>query len=1572
MMVQAPKEVGKIPTNTHDTSILTQPSSSQPQKKHKSRRKQRKETKVPHTKLQTEEHIPTPSHDPLPTKIKKLKKRVKKLKGKKKRTHGLKRLYKVRLSARVESSEEEKGRMNDEDLFGVNDLDGDEVIVDVTAGKNVEQDATVAEKEVSVTADEVVTTAESVEGITAATTLQISKDDVTLAQTLIEIKAAKPKARGVGSIVQKPSEFRTTSSSQPSQLLQAKDKEGHKQKDFKGKSFDAIKKMFDKVYKRVNTFVAMDSKVMEGSKKTQAEVTEGSSKRAGDEIEQERDYDIWSMRMKQYLTHTDYALWEVIVNDDAPALIASVSGGAEAAIPLKTTKQKISRRNKLKAKSTLLLVIPDEHLLKFYEIKDAKTLCEAIKTRFQKVISQLEIHGEVISREDANLKLLISLPPAWNTHTLIMRNKSDLDTLSMDDLYNNLKVYKAKIKGQSSSSSNSQNVAFVSSENTSSTNEAVNTTHDVSTASSQGQAFALTYDDDVMFSFFANQSNSPQLDNEDLKQIDTDDLKEMDLKWHVAMLTIRVKRFIKKTRRNLKFNGKETVGFDKTKVECYNCHRRGHFARECRAPRSQGNKNGDNTRRIISVETLANALVVTDGMDKIGLGYDSQLNEGDLNNKSDVFENASDSTMNESEEDNNQANDRYKAGEGYHAVPPPCTGNFMPPRPDLSFDGLDDFVFKSSISETVTSESDSDDDCEIRPFIEQNKPSHAKINFDKSNENTRKSVIEQHTYKQAESLRKSQNSKSDKRNYNGMMTRRLGDGFEVKKNTYFVCGSLYHLIKDCNFYENKMVGKSMLNNEGKATGQREARPVWKNAQRLNHQNFSNNLTHPHPRRNFIPTAVITNSDEVPVNTAKQSSPREAASTSTARYVNTAATRPTLNDAKTSLNVFHKSHSPVRRTFNQRTTPKNSYLKETINTAKIINRLMVDLLHLEEVLNGVKFLEKCFFTETKCLVLSTDFKLLDENQVLLKVPRQNNMYSFNLKNVVPSGGFTCLSAKAIIDESSLWHRRLGHINFKTMNKLVRGNLARGLPSKIFENDHSCVARQKGKQHKASRKIKLNGVLVIKPHNKTPCELLIGISPNLDFIRPFGCHVTVLNTLDHLGKFKGKANEGFLVRYSINRGPEWLFNIDSLTKSMNYEPVTAGNQTNDDAGIEINVNAGIQSSDDKDADEAPGKGDEGVSKGSEIDNQESLNINTVGSNDPNIPSLEETGIFDDIYDDREVGAEADTNNVELSAVVSPIPTTRVHKDHPKEQIIGDLNLATQTRRMINFSKENDMVFRNKKDERGIIIRNKARLVAQGYTQEESIDYNEVFAHVARIEAIRLFLAYASFTGFIVYQIDVKSAFLYGIIEEEVYVCQPTGFEDPYFPNKVYKVEKALYGLNQALRAWYETLSTYLLKNRFRRGSIDKTLFIKKDRDDILLVQVKQKDDGIFISHDKYVVDILKKFDFTTVKTASTLMEPNKALIKDAEAEDVDVHLYRPMIRSLMYLTASRPDIMFAVCACARFQITPKTSHLHAVKRIFIYLKGQFKLGFWYPRDSPFDLEAFSDSDYARASLERKSKT
>nr|GFA19924.1 hypothetical protein [Tanacetum cinerariifolium] len=301
----------------------------------------------------------------------------------------------------------------------------------------------------------------------------------------------------------------------------------------------------------------------------------------------------------------------VIINGDS---LVSKPLAVGTVVPPKTEAQKLARKTELKAKSTLLLAIPDEHLLKFHSIKDAKSLWEAIKIsfrgnkeskkmhktimkqqyekfiasrsegldktydRFQKLISQLELNGEVISHEDANIKLLRSLPLAWNNVALIMRNKLEIETLSMDDLYNNLKVYEAEIKGQSSSGSNSHNVAFVSSENTSSINETVNVAHDIHTAGSKEQPSASSYADDVMFSFFTSQSNTPQLDNKDLEHIDTDDLDEMDLKWQVAMITMR------------------------------------------------GNRSADNERRVVLVETPVSSLVVQDGFG----GYDRsyQAEEG--------------------------------------------------------------------------------------------------------------------------------------------------------------------------------------------------------------------------------------------------------------------------------------------------------------------------------------------------------------------------------------------------------------------------------------------------------------------------------------------------------------------------------------------------------------------------------------------------------------------------------------------------------------------------------------------------------------------------------------------------------------------------------------------------------------------------------------------------------------------------------------------------------------------------------------------------------------------------------
>nr|GEX78658.1 retrovirus-related Pol polyprotein from transposon TNT 1-94 [Tanacetum cinerariifolium] len=358
---------------------------------------------------------------------------------------------------------------------------------------------------------------------------------------------------------------------------------------------------------------------------------------------------------------------------------------------------------------------------------------------------------------------------------------------------------------------------------------------------------------------------------------------------------------------------------------------------------------------------------------------------------------------------------------------------------------------------------------------------------------------------------------------------------------------------------------------------------------------------------------------------------------------------------------------------------------------------------------------------------------------------------------------------------------------------------------------------------------NKVLVVKPHNKTLYELFHGRTPALSFIKPFGCPVTILNTLDHLGKFDGKPDEGFFIGYLMNSkafrvfasrkriveenlhirfsentpnivgsGPDWLFDIDALTKKMNYEPIAIGTQS---------IGFASQARKEKTLSNITScyhyrllihhflkiqRVLKMVNYNLQVIMERRTNrVNVVSENisnelpfDPEMPELEDISTFNFLSDHEDVGKEADMNKLDTTIQVSPIPTTRIHKDHPLDHVIGDLHLITQTRNMSKNLKEHG---------------NKARLVAQGHTQEERIDYDEVFAPVVRIEAIRLFLVYASFKDFMVYQMDVKSDFLYGKIEEKAHVCQLPRFEDPDFPDKVYKVKKALYGLHQAPRAW-----------------------------------------------------------------------------------------------------------------------------------------------------------------------------
>nr|GEV87759.1 uncharacterized mitochondrial protein AtMg00810-like [Tanacetum cinerariifolium] len=595
-----------------------------------------------------------------------------------------------------------------------------------------------------------------------------------------------------------------------------------------------------------------------------------------------------------------------------------------------------------------------------------------------------------------------------------------------------------------------------------------------------------------------------------------------------------------------------------------------------------------------------------------------------------------------------------------------------------------------------------------------------------------------------------------------------------------------------------------------------------------------------------------------------------------------------------------------------------------------------------------------FTDTECIVLSPKFKLPDENQVLLRVPRKNNKYNVDLKNIVSSGDLTCLFAKATLDE--------------TLIEAARTMLADLLLPILFWAEAvntACYVQ--------------NRVLVTKPHNKTPYEPLLGRTPSIGFMRPFGCHVTTLNTLDPLGKENVQQYVLFPLWSSGSKNPQNT-NDDAVFKGK--KPEFEGEKPESEVYVSPSSSAKTKNINEVNVADTPVPAVGQISTNSintfsvvgpsntaiNLTLEKSSYVDTSQyPDDLNMPALEDITYSDD---EEDVGTYVDFTNLETNITVSPIPTTKVHKDHPVTQIISDLSSATQTRSMAR------------------VVKDQGRL-----TQINNEDFHTcMFACFLSQEEPK--------------RMDVKSSFFYGNIEEDVYVCQPLGFEDPDYLDKVYKVVKALYELHQALIAWYETLANYLLENGFRRGKINQTLFIKKQNGDILLVQVyvddiifgstnkdlckdfeklmkdkfqmssmgeltsflglqvKKKLDGIFFSQDKYVVEILRMFGLTDGKSANTPTDTEKRLLKYPDGKDVDVHTYRSMIGSLMYLTSSRLNIMFAVCACAYFQVTPKALHLHAVKRIFRYLKGKPHLGLWYPKDSPFNLVAYLDSDYQTA--------
>nr|GEW23317.1 hypothetical protein [Tanacetum cinerariifolium] len=1066
------------------------------------------------------------------------------------------------------------------------------------------------------------------------------------------------------------------------------------------------------------------------------------------------EFDLWKMRIEQYFLMTDYSLWEVILNGDSPDPTRFVEGVLQPVAPT-TAEQRLARKNESKAREK-----------RFRGNTETK----------KKLISQLEIHGVSLSQEDVNLKFIISLPSEWRTHTLIWRNKTDFEEHSLDDLFNSLKIYEAEVRSSSSVSTTTQNLAFVSSSNTDNTNEQFSAVASVSVVSAKLPVSALPNVDSLsnvaIYSFFASQSSSSQLDNDDLKQIDADDLKEMDLKWKMAKLTGSVTTATGKdtlqgsvgsydwsfqaekepTNYALMAFSSSSYSSDNEVVSC---------SKSCTKAYAQLQSHYDKLTadfqksqfNVISyqtgLESIEARLLVYQQNESIFeediklLKLEVQLRDNALVSLRQTLEKAEQerddlklklekfqtSSKNLTELLDSQTN--VKTGSDESLPPSPIYDMYQsgngPAKPDQDLSHtnrpsapiIEDWVF------------DSKDESKTKPL--QNVPSFVQP--------TEQVKYPSHSIQHVETSIPPKTA----------ILKTTNNGKRRNRKECFVCKSLDHLIKDCDYHEKKM-----------------AQPTAKNhAHKGNHKPVSTAVPKISVTRPRQAKYVVTKTNSPPRKNINRS-PSLKAINSPPRV--TAVKAPMVNAAKGNMSYLSDFKELNSGYVAFGGNPKGGKIsgKGKIKTGKL------------------DFDDVYFVKELKFNL----FRLTDENQVLLRVPRENNMYNVNLKNIVPSGDLTCLFTKAKIDETNLWHRRLGHINFKTMNKLVKDSLPK-FDGKVDE-----------------------GFLVVY----SICSKAF---------RVFNRRTRIFQEILHVNFLENKPNV-------VGSGPTWLFDIDTLTKTMNYQLVTTGNQSNPSVGVQKQFHA--------------------EKAGEEIEQQYVLfPVWSFGSTNPQ-------------YTDGDVAFnkkehEFDEKKLESKVNVSPSRYRNLSAEFEdlSNNNINEVNAAGTLVLTVGQNSPNST--------------NTFSAASPSNAASSPTHRKYSFIDASQLPDDPEMPELEDLTDSDD-EDDVGAAADFNNLE--------TSITDPDHPDKVYKVVKALYGLHQAPRDWYETLANYLLENGFQIGKIDQKLFIKG-------LQVKQKKDGIFICQDKYVAEILKKFRLTNGKSASTPIDTKKPLLKDPDVKFNDVQRY-----------------------------------------------------------------------------------